>query len=503
MVVRSGFFNSSDGDRRYEASFFAEYFASFIGNGVFPNPSTNLNVVAYNGLAVAVSAGRGWINGYYVSNTDQFILTLDVPDGTFNRIDRVIMGLNHLTREISFYSKKGNASSNPTAPLLTRDSEIYELALADIFVRANNLEISQLDITDNRLNSDECGIVTGTVQQIDTTQLFTQYNGAFNDFKNNLDVYVQEIETTTVDLINTLVNQNQQTFDTFFANLEDVLDENVAASLEKRTSNLENSQADYEYKTPTINGAQIIINKESNTNRIVFRLDSDVSGDITISSNNGETFKPLKNIDNTQVDILRKGFHEVVESTDFFTLVNRGGALTTIQMQALIDIVNDLTDNDNDLRQAFINAVIAADPNIPLQNDSTWNQILNQLPNINADKKEHYFLEGTGFFENSVIYTMLNNSTVAFYYMSINVPFKPSHYVIYYTDMSTNKSGLVVYNADTIQRFLGLTDSLATDISFRNFKAQSDGTHFYDNGTLRIPIDAAPGSCTFTLFAYA
>lgn len=49
--MRSGFFNSEitgyDGegmpifDRAEDAEFYAEYFNSFIGNGVFPNPSTN------------------------------------------------------------------------------------------------------------------------------------------------------------------------------------------------------------------------------------------------------------------------------------------------------------------------------------------------------------------------------------------------------------------------------------------------------------------------------
>ena len=54
--MRSGFFNSEiigyDAenmpvyDRAEEASFFAKYFSQFISNGVFPNPSTNMQVLA-------------------------------------------------------------------------------------------------------------------------------------------------------------------------------------------------------------------------------------------------------------------------------------------------------------------------------------------------------------------------------------------------------------------------------------------------------------------------
>ena len=38
--------NSVAHDRTYKAEDWAEYFASFIGNGVFPVPSTGLQVVA-------------------------------------------------------------------------------------------------------------------------------------------------------------------------------------------------------------------------------------------------------------------------------------------------------------------------------------------------------------------------------------------------------------------------------------------------------------------------
>lgn len=66
MAIRSGLFNSVNGDRRYKADFFAEYFASFIANGVFPNPSTGLQVLANQNMTVAIKPGKAWINGYFL-----------------------------------------------------------------------------------------------------------------------------------------------------------------------------------------------------------------------------------------------------------------------------------------------------------------------------------------------------------------------------------------------------------------------------------------------------
>ena len=50
-MEKSSFFNSVSHDRTYKAEDWAEYFASFIGNGVFPVPSTGLQVVANDGMA--------------------------------------------------------------------------------------------------------------------------------------------------------------------------------------------------------------------------------------------------------------------------------------------------------------------------------------------------------------------------------------------------------------------------------------------------------------------
>ena len=54
MAEKSGFFNSVNGDRRYKADFFAEYFASFIGNGIFPNPSTGIQVISNANMSVTL-----------------------------------------------------------------------------------------------------------------------------------------------------------------------------------------------------------------------------------------------------------------------------------------------------------------------------------------------------------------------------------------------------------------------------------------------------------------
>ncbi|GEM_PF-1832011 len=179
-MEKSSFFNSVNGDRKYKAEEIASYFASFIGNGVFPNPSTSLQVASNNNMTVTLKPGKAWINGYFYSNTDDLILNINASDGTLDRIDRVVLRLDFVNREIKAYIKKGMFASNPIATTLQRDMDRYEIGIADIYVGKGTASISQANITDLRQDNNFCGIVHGVVDQVDVTTLFNQYDAALS-----------------------------------------------------------------------------------------------------------------------------------------------------------------------------------------------------------------------------------------------------------------------------------------------------------------------------------
>lgn len=188
MSYTSGFFDAVDlgggnYDRTYSAAVFAHYFSLLVKNGVFPDPSTGMQVKASTNpdMHVSVQPGNGWVNGYYitVSENNPEVLTVPTANPSLSRIDSVIMGLNYVEREIQLYIKSGAVSASPSAVSLQRDNDLYELELAQIAVAAGVASISQANITDMRQNTSRCGIVKGTVDQIDTTELFAQYDAAF------------------------------------------------------------------------------------------------------------------------------------------------------------------------------------------------------------------------------------------------------------------------------------------------------------------------------------
>lgn len=206
MAIKYGFFNSVDGDRKYDADDIGNYFLKLISDGVFATPATAMQVTAVSGMSVQVAAGWGFIKCKYLNNTAAAQFTLANADVVLNRIDRVVMRLDTANRNMSLAVKQGTAASTPTAPALTRvTGGVWELSLAQIYVGAGVTTITQANITDERADTSLCGYVTGLIEQIDTTNLFAQFTAAFNAWFTN----VQESVTST-----TIITQYRNTYTT-------------------------------------------------------------------------------------------------------------------------------------------------------------------------------------------------------------------------------------------------------------------------------------------------
>ena len=233
--MRSGFFNSEitgyDAenmpifDRAEEASFFAKYFSQFIGNGVFPNPSTNLQVLATEGMQIKIDVGTCFINGYLGWAETAETFEIEESD-TQPRIDRIVARLDYEDRSIKLFVKKGTALGNPVAPELQRDYDI-----ADIKVNANAVEIKQENITDLRMNSEMCGYVACLVEQLDTTTLFNQYQDWYKRVTGEAETDIKKLKENFT-----------QDFTEWFKTIQGQLSGDVAGNLLNQINDLKKTQ---------------------------------------------------------------------------------------------------------------------------------------------------------------------------------------------------------------------------------------------------------------------
>ena len=172
--IRSLFFNSINGDRRYRAEDFASYFAKILTNGVFPNPSNNLQVLAKEGMKITIKAGGCNINGYFGINDTDEVVTCSVANPMAQRVDIVVARWSLTNREIVLAVK-----SNTTT--LTRTADTYEICLAEITIPAGASSISQANIRDTRQDTSKCGLINSLITA-DSTTLFNQFESQFNNW---------------------------------------------------------------------------------------------------------------------------------------------------------------------------------------------------------------------------------------------------------------------------------------------------------------------------------
>jgi len=183
MPQKSGFFDTTaDDPREYPSREFAEYFARFVGNGIFGGGEKLKVTATGKDMNVSINLGYGWINGYMYSVFDAPLVLPIQQATTQDRIDRIILRLDVSTpvRAIKALVLQGNPATTPQAPAIVRTGDIYDLSLAQVLVKANTSTIQPYQITDERLNTQVCGIVTGVIQQADTTTIFNQFQSWLN-----------------------------------------------------------------------------------------------------------------------------------------------------------------------------------------------------------------------------------------------------------------------------------------------------------------------------------
>lgn len=231
MAQSSGFFNAqldSQGnfDRVYLAEQFANYFSNFIGNGVFAHLLDKFVVTAGSGLRVNVAPGKAFAKGFWFESDEIESLQIEIPDGVQNRKDNIVVRFDFQNRRAGLTVIKGTPSSNPEAPEVVRTQLIFDLKIAEVFVGASVSSISQSAITDTRSNSNVCGWVTGLIDQLSTSDLWTQWNAAYNDAIQNIqndeerfESNMQAIQTNFESDLNQWFNLEKDAFDAWMETL--------------------------------------------------------------------------------------------------------------------------------------------------------------------------------------------------------------------------------------------------------------------------------------------
>lgn len=183
MSFASGFFNSVDHDRLYDATDISRLFDGLIRDGIFASIGDCLVVKQSNQMNVTVGTGRAWFNHTWSYNDALYPVTIPPSEILMDRIDVIVLEINSVesVRANSIKLIKGTPSATPTKPTLTNDKEVHQYPLAYVTVGKEVTSIRQADI-ENCVGTNACPFVTGILEVISIEQLIPQWKDILNRF---------------------------------------------------------------------------------------------------------------------------------------------------------------------------------------------------------------------------------------------------------------------------------------------------------------------------------
>lgn len=180
-MITSGFFNSSGGDRLYDAEQISEMFNGMVKDGILSTIGDVFLVTANGGMNILVGTGRAWFNSTWTKNDSSHSLTVDTSEPLLDRIDTVVLVVDHEARANDIILKKGTPGTTPSPPSLTQEYPVFEYGLADIMVYHNDVVITQSDIT-NRVGTTGTPFATSILQQVSISDLLVKWETQFTEW---------------------------------------------------------------------------------------------------------------------------------------------------------------------------------------------------------------------------------------------------------------------------------------------------------------------------------
>lgn len=225
MSVSSGFFNSLNGDRKYNAAQMSAIFDGLIIDGVFASIGTAFAVKAAGGLTVNVGIGKAWFDHTWTVNDSILPMTAPEAEVLLDRIDAVVLEVNGMesVRDNTIKFVKGNPSSAPSRPTLTNEGNVHQYPLCYIYRKYGTAVINQADITP-MVGTESTPFVTGILQTISLDELLGKWQDELDRFTDarsqEVDAWIAQEEsdfTTWFNKMKADLQQEQAVLDQWIA----------------------------------------------------------------------------------------------------------------------------------------------------------------------------------------------------------------------------------------------------------------------------------------------
>lgn len=180
MAFSFGFYNSLNGDRKYDSEDLSRMFDGVITDGVLGSVGNTFAVNVSSGNTVTVASGRAWFNHTWSYNDAPMPVDCGEAEVLLGRYDAIVLEIDASSgsRKNSIKVIHGTAASNPVKPTLENSEYVHQYPFAYIFRTAGATEITQGNI-ENVVGTSECPLCTGPLTTMAFDQIIAQWQAQF------------------------------------------------------------------------------------------------------------------------------------------------------------------------------------------------------------------------------------------------------------------------------------------------------------------------------------
>lgn len=183
MAFSYGFYNSLNGDRKYDSEDLSRMFDGIIYDGVIGAVGDTFAVKAGTGNTVNVSSGRAWFNHTWTYNDAPMPISCGSAAVLLDRYDAIVLEVNAASdvRKNSIKVVTGTEASIPVKPTMENTEFVHQYPLAYILRKAGSSSISQSQI-ENAVGTEACPICTGVLKSLNVEQMMAQWEAQFDEW---------------------------------------------------------------------------------------------------------------------------------------------------------------------------------------------------------------------------------------------------------------------------------------------------------------------------------
>ena len=217
MAVSSGFFNSLNHDRLYDAEQFGSIFDGIIVDGVLMTIGNKFSTRPGNSMSVIVGSGRAWFDHSWIYNDSDLLISVPLSNSLLTRIDMICIETNweDTVRKNDIKLIQGTPASSPVRPTPVRSSKVnqYPIAFITIPAGATSLTAGNIAIT---VGSSACPFATAPLEKVSIDELFAVWEASYQDW----------------------MYRSNQAFSSWFSNIQTFMEGDVAANLTAKVQEL-------------------------------------------------------------------------------------------------------------------------------------------------------------------------------------------------------------------------------------------------------------------------